>query len=104
MRFIITMIVTAAAAVMAVSQHIVRDSVMPYPLSVPSLDVPDCSTGQVGKVNANNTVPSNDTSPFPATDVSLCYDDNFIRIVFEAFEEKSFYCKFSLSDTFHYQL
>lgn len=86
MLFILTVALTTATAIMAMSHKAVaRD------LDVPSLDVPGCPA--TGSTSYDNTVPSTDSTTFPTTNVSLCYDESFIHITFTALQEKSFYCK-----------
>lgn len=58
--------------------------------AVPSLRVPACP--DTGNITYTNSVPSSDTDPFPETQVAVCYDDLYIRMVFTALEETSFYC------------
>lgn len=58
----------------------------------PALEVPACPT--TGSVSYNTSVP--DSGLFPLTQVDLCYDDSSIHIKFTAFEEKDFYCMFTL--------
>lgn len=62
--------------------------------AAPCLQVPACPA--VGTVSYTSSVPSTDTTPFPKTEVALCYDDSFIHITFTALNDTSFYCTSNL--------
>lgn len=90
MRWVLFSVIAAAAAVSGLSfEHYARHN----DPSVPSLEVPTCP--DTGNVSYTNSVPSTDTDPFPETQVAVCYDDNFIHIIFTALNETSFYCETS---------
>jgi hypothetical protein len=55
--------------------------------AVPSLNVPACPSK--GTIEYNTSVP--EKTPFPQTEVSLCYDDSTIHIDFTARNETNFY-------------
>ncbi|KAI1841887.1 hypothetical protein JX265_010803 [Neoarthrinium moseri] len=55
--------------------------------AVPSLSVPACP--QLGSIKYSQSVP--DKSPFPETQVDLCYDDTSLKIDFTAYDEQYFY-------------
>ncbi|OAA56808.1 Carbohydrate-binding domain, family 9-like, subgroup [Cordyceps fumosorosea ARSEF 2679] len=54
---------------------------------LPHVDVPACPA--VGTVLFNSSVP--DRSPFPATQVDLCYTSTALHLAFTARDERSFY-------------
>ncbi|KAJ7473071.1 hypothetical protein B0H11DRAFT_1811233 [Mycena galericulata] len=72
--FLTTILVAAAAAVPALG-------------AVPSLNVPACPAK--GTVRYDKSVP--DLTPFPLTQVDLCYDNTSIAITFTAFNETNFF-------------
>lgn len=86
---LISTLLVALATVVSASPHMQ----MARGPDVPSLDVPACGKTSKVTINYRNTVPSTDNSPFPCTQVSLCYDDAFIYIGFTALNETSFYCE-----------
>jgi hypothetical protein len=63
-------------------------------LAVPSLNVPACP--KKGTVKYTNTVPSTDKTPFPPTEVDLCYSASALSLTFTAYDETNFFYNASL--------
>ncbi|KAM0452029.1 hypothetical protein ACHAPV_009753 [Trichoderma viride] len=54
---------------------------------VPSVNVPACP--RVGSISYSKSVP--DLTPFPRTQVDLCYTDTSLELAFTAFDEVNYY-------------
>ncbi|KAH8879744.1 hypothetical protein GQ53DRAFT_755715 [Thozetella sp. PMI_491] len=61
--------------------------VAPVLAAVPTLKVPACPS--IATATYDKSVP--DLSPFPTTEVDLCYDDTAISVTFRALNETNFY-------------
>jgi hypothetical protein len=78
--------------IMRVTSFVVAATALSAPAlaaSVPSLNVPACPAH--GTIKYTKTVPSTDKTPFPATQVDLCYGKSALSLTFTAYNETNFF-------------